>query len=117
MEDARAGAKPRHSHRDLRRRSRNSVPYGQSRRGFVATARDHGKAEAHGQRGEDTNLQGPIRRTRLPGILVRTDVLSENRPGTPGIPAIEEKHQAHSGDYPRTDSPNRDMARHPRAGG
>src|SRR5208337_3078435 len=32
MEDARAGAKPRLSHRDLRRRSRDPVPEGQSRR-------------------------------------------------------------------------------------
>ena len=31
------------------------------------------------------NLQGARRRVRLPGILVRADVLSENRPGAPGI--------------------------------
>src|SRR6202023_1448490 len=43
MEDARAGAKPRLSHRDLRRRPRDPVPERQSRRGLVATARDHGK--------------------------------------------------------------------------
>jgi RNA-directed DNA polymerase len=43
----------------------------------------------------DTNLQGPGRRVRLPGLHVRTDVLSENRSGAPGIPAIEEEHQAH----------------------
>jgi hypothetical protein len=30
-----------------------------------AIAHDHGKAEAHGQRGEDTNLQGPGRGVRL----------------------------------------------------
>jgi hypothetical protein len=117
MEDARAGAKPRLLHRDLRRRSRDPVPEGQSRRGLVATARDHGKAEAHGQRGEDTNLQGAGRRVRLPGILVRTDVLSENRPGAPGIPAIEEEHQAHGGKHSRPDSPNRDMARYHTASG
>src|ERR1700680_4720757 len=56
MEDARAGAKPRLSYRDLRRLSRDLVPEGQSRRGLAAIARDHGKAEAHGQRGEDTSL-------------------------------------------------------------
>ena len=33
---------------------RDPVPERQSRRGFVATERDHEKAEAHGQRGEDT---------------------------------------------------------------
>src|SRR6202030_3167547 len=90
MEDARAGAKPRQSHRDLRRRPRDPVPEGQSRRGLAAPARAHGQAEAYGQRGEDTNLQGPGRGVRLPGLLVRADVFSENRPGVPGIPAIEE---------------------------
>src|SRR6266446_1838574 len=70
MEDARAGAKPRLTYRDLRRRPRDPVPEGQSRSGLAATARDHGKAEAHGQRGEDTNLQGPGRGVRLPGTLV-----------------------------------------------
>src|SRR5882672_7765982 len=68
MEDARAGAKPRLSHRDLRRRPRDLVPERQSRRSLAATARDHEKAEAHGQRGENTNLQGAGRRVRLPGF-------------------------------------------------
>src|SRR5215470_18843322 len=76
MEDARAGAKPRLSHRDLRGRPRDPVPEGQSRRGSVADARTHGQAEADGQRGEDTNLQGAGGRVHLPGILVRADVLS-----------------------------------------
>src|SRR6476620_8319343 len=80
MEDARAGAKPRHSHRDLRRRSRDPVQKRQRRRGFATTARDHGQAEAHGQRGEDTNLQGAGRGVRLPGVHVWADVFSENRP-------------------------------------
>jgi hypothetical protein len=34
-EDARAGAKPRLTYRDLRRRSRDPVPEGQSRRGLA----------------------------------------------------------------------------------
>src|ERR1700686_2824888 len=79
MEDARAGTKPRLSHRDLRRRPRDLVPEGQSRRSLAATAQDHEKAEAHGQRGENTNLQGPGRGVRLLGLLVRADVFSENR--------------------------------------
>src|SRR5271168_4054784 len=95
MEDARVGAKPRFSYRDLRGRSRDPVSERQSRRSLAATAQDHEQAEAHGQRGEDTNLQGPGRGVRLPGLHVRTDVLRENRPGTPGLPAIEEEHQAH----------------------
>src|SRR6266446_8721032 len=40
MEDARAGAKPRLSYRDLCRRPRDPVPEGQSRRGLATTARD-----------------------------------------------------------------------------
>src|SRR6202011_1571967 len=88
MEDARAGAKPRLTYRDLCRRPRDPVPEGQSRRGVAATARDHGQAEAHGQRGEDTNLQGTGRGVRLPGIYVRADVFGEIRPGIPGLPAL-----------------------------
>src|ERR1700676_3542003 len=84
MEEARAGAKPWHSHRDLRRRPRDPVPEGQGRRGLATTARDHGPAEAHGQRGEDTNLHGPGRRVRLPVVYVWADVVSENRTGVPG---------------------------------
>src|ERR1700704_1274354 len=95
MEDARAGGKPRLSYRDLRRRSRDLVPEGQSRRGLAATAGDHGKAEAHGQRGEDTNLQGTGRGVRLLGLYVWADVLGENRKGVPRVPAIAEEHQAH----------------------
>jgi RNA-directed DNA polymerase len=77
----------------------------------------HEQAEAHGQRGEDTNLQGAGRRVRLPGLHVRTNVFGENRPGAPGIPAIEEEHPAHGGEDPCTDGPNGDMARNHKAGG
>src|ERR1700716_1818630 len=45
MEEARAGAKPRLSHRDLRRRPRDPVQEGQGRRGPATIARDHGQAE------------------------------------------------------------------------
>src|SRR6478672_12814566 len=117
MEDARAGAKPRLSYCDLRRRSRDPVPKRQSRRSVAATARDHEKAEADGQRGEDTNLQGPGRRVRLSGLHVRTDVLSENRPGAPGLSAIEEKHQAYGRANPCADGPNGNMARNHGLGG
>src|SRR5262245_9064125 len=117
MEDARAGAKPRLSHRDLRRRPRDLVPERQSRRGLVATARDHGKAEADGQRGEDTNLQGPGRGVRLLGLHVRADVFCENRPGPPGVPAIEEEHQAYGRANPCADGPHGGMATNHRAGG
>src|ERR1700675_2374366 len=117
MEDARAGAKPRLTYRDLRRRSRDLVPKGQSRRGLAATARDHGQAEADGQRGEDTNLQGAGRRVRLPGTHVWADVFSENRKGVSGVPAIAEEHQAHGRERPRVDDPIVDLARDHRAGG
>src|SRR6202030_1016082 len=95
MEDARAGAKLRLTYRDLRRRSRDLVSEGQSRRGLATTARDHGPAEAHGQRGEDTNLQGTGRGVRLSGVNVWAEVFSENRESVHRVPAIEEKHQAH----------------------
>src|SRR5467141_2305835 len=52
VEDARAGAKPRLSHRDLRGRPRDLVPERQSRRGAAETAQDYEQAEAHGQRGK-----------------------------------------------------------------
>ena len=63
------------------------------------------------------NLQGAGRRVRLPGIHVRQDVFGENRPGAPGVPAIEEKHQASGREDPRADGPNEDLARDHRAGG
>jgi RNA-directed DNA polymerase len=31
----------------------------------------------------------------IAGVHVRTNVFCENRPGAPGLPAIEEEHQAH----------------------
>ena len=53
---------------------------------------------------------------RLSGLHVRTNVFCENRPGAPGVPAIEEKHQAHGGKHSRADGPNRDRARYHKAG-
>jgi RNA-directed DNA polymerase len=117
MEEAWAGAKPRLTYRDLRRRSRDLVPERQSRRGIATTARDHGQAEAHGQRGEDTNLQITGRGVRLPGVHVRADVFSENRKGVPGVPAIAEEHEAHGRNRPRADRPIGIMARDHKAGG
>jgi RNA-directed DNA polymerase len=58
LEEARAAATSRHAHRDLCRRPGDPVPEGQRRRSVATTARDHGQAEAHGERGEDTHLQG-----------------------------------------------------------
>src|SRR5882724_2461665 len=117
MEDARAGAKPRLSHRDLRRRPRDLVPERQSRRSLAAIARDHEKAEAHGQRRENTNLQGAGRQVRLPGIHVWADVLSENRKGPPWPTAIKEKHQAHGREGPCPDRPSGYLARDHGVGG
>jgi len=68
---------------------------GKAEEALQATAQDHEQAEAHGQRREDTNLQGPGRRVRFSGLHVRTNVFCENRPGAPGLSAIEEEHQAH----------------------
>jgi group II intron reverse transcriptase/maturase len=93
------------------------VQEGQSRRGLAATARDHGQVGAHDQRREDTNLQGPGRGVRLPGLHLRADVFGENRPGTPGLPAIEEEHQAHGRENPWADRTKGNMAGYHRAGG
>ncbi len=90
---------------------------GKAEEALAAIAQDHGQAEAYGQRGEDTNLHGAGRRVRLSGVHVWTDVFGENRPGAPGIPAIEEEHQAHGRENPCADGPNGDMARDHRAGG
>ena len=72
---------PWHSARDLCRRPRDPVQEGQGRRGLAPTARDHGQAEADGERGEDTHLQGAGRGVRLPGLHVRADVFAEDRQG------------------------------------
>src|SRR5262245_7322375 len=117
MEEARVGAKPRLSDRDLRRRSCDPVPEGQSRRGLAETARDHGKTEAHGQRREDTNLQGAGRGVRFPGSYVRADVFGENRKGVPWVPAIKEEHQAHGRECSGADRPIGELARYHRARG
>jgi hypothetical protein len=42
---------------------------------------------------------------------------SENRKSLPGLPAIEEEHQAHGREYPRADRPIGELARDYRAGG
>ena len=70
---------PRHSPRHLCRRPCDPVQEGQRRSGAASTARDHGQAEADGERGQDTNLQGAGRRVRLPGVHVRTDVFADDR--------------------------------------
>jgi hypothetical protein len=62
-------------------------------------------------------LQGAGRRVELPGILVRADVFGEDRKSVSGVPAIEEEHQAHGGNDPRADGPNRNLAGDHRAGG
>ena len=41
---------------------------GNAESGAAPPARDHGQAEADGERGEDTDLQGSGRRVRLPGL-------------------------------------------------
>ena len=61
-------------------------------------------------------MQGPGRGVRLPGIFVWADVFGEDRPGTPGIPAIEEEHQTHGREGPCDDRPLNDLARHHSAG-
>src|SRR6266702_4767633 len=69
---------PRGRNRRSRKEDAHDRGPGQPAR-HAATARDHEKAEAYGQRGDDANLQGPGRGVRLLGLLVRADVFSENR--------------------------------------
>ena len=90
---------------------------GKAEAALAPTARDHGQAEADGERGEDTDLQGAGRGVRLPGLHVRADVFGEDRPGPPGLPAVKEEHQAHGRESPRADRPSGYMARDHRAGG
>ena len=55
-------------------------------------ARDHGQAEADGERGEDMDsVQSTGRRVRLPGIHVRANVFGEDRPGPHRLPAVKEE--------------------------
>ena len=65
---------------------------------------------------EKTRICGAGRRVRLPGVHVRANVLGENRPGTPGAPALEEEHPAHGREDPRADRPSGDLARDHSAG-
>ena len=69
---------PRLLPHNLRGRPRDLVQNGQSRSGLAKPARDHGQAEADGERGEDTDLQSARRRVRLPGIHVRANVFGED---------------------------------------
>src|SRR6266478_3491094 len=48
--------------------------------------------------------------------LLAADVLSENRKGVSGVPAIEEEHQAHGRECPCADCPSGDLARDHRVG-
>src|SRR5271165_4879292 len=117
MEDVRARANPRHAARDLCRRPRDPVQKRQSRSGLAKPAGDHGQAEAHGERGEYTDLQSAGRRVRLPGIHVRANVFGEDRPGPDRLPAVKEKHSARGREGPRADRPIGHMARDHNAGG
>jgi hypothetical protein len=90
----------------LRRRSCDPVPAGQRRTGAALSSRDHEQAEADGERREDTDLPGSGRGVRLSGVYVRADVLSQNRPGPAGLPAVTEEHQAHGRKGPCADRPS-----------
>ena len=70
------------SHRHLCRRSRDPVQKGQGGRSLAVNARDHGQAEADGERGEDTNLQGAGRRVRLSGLHVWAAVFGDDGEGS-----------------------------------
>src|SRR5712692_5255940 len=117
VEEARAGAKPWQSHRDLCRRPRDPVQTWQGGRSPAANARDHGQAQAHGKRGEDTSLQGAGRRVRLPGLHVWADVFGAHGSGTYWQPAVEEEYPAHGREDSCADRRLDDVARNHGAGG
>ena len=58
----------------------------------------------------------PEGKFELPGTHVWADVLSENRKGVSGVPAIAEEHQAHGRERPCVDRPIGDLARDHRVG-
>src|ERR1700674_16784 len=93
------------------------MPEGQRQSGAAPPARDYGQAEADGERGEDTDLQGPGRRVRLLGLHVRTNVLSNDGPGPLGSATVKEEHQARGRKGPRADRPSTYVAGNHRAGG
>ena len=86
------------------------------RKNLSKPARDHGQAEADGERGEDTRLHSTGRRVRFPGIHVRANVFSEDRRGPYRLPAVKEKHSARGRESPRADRPIGNMARDHNAG-
>src|SRR6266849_310344 len=79
--------------------------------------RSLGQAEADRERGQDTDLHGPGRGVRLPGLHVRTNVLSNDGPSPLGSATVKEEHPAHGRKGPRADRPSTYVARDHRAGG
>ena len=73
---------------------------GKAEEALTPTARHHGQAEADGQRREDTNLQGPGRGVRLPGLHLRADVFEDDRQGPSGHVAVAEEHSPHGREGP-----------------
>src|SRR5271165_2405789 len=80
-------------------------------------ARNHGQTEADGQRGENTDLQGPGRRVRLLGLHVRADVQTDDGASLYRRAAVEEKHPAHGREDPCDDGDLRNVARDHTDGG
>jgi len=77
MEAARPGAQAAGEDRVLCRRLRHLLQ-GQRRGGAVRDAMDDGTAEAHDQRGKDTCASSAGRTVRLPGLQLRSVLLSDN---------------------------------------
>src|ERR1700674_4859811 len=92
------------------------MPEGQRQSGAAPPARDYGQAEADGERGQDTDLQGPGRGVRLLGLHVRTNVLSNDGASPLGIATVKEEHQAHGRKGPCADRPSAKLARDHKAG-
>ena len=76
---------------------------GKADEALLRDARDHGAAEAHGQRGEDTRMQGTGRAVRLSGFYVWADVFGGHGAGSSWLPAVEAQYPAHGEKDPCAD--------------
>jgi hypothetical protein len=88
--------------------TRDPVPEEQRRSGAALPARDHGKAEADDEPGQDTVSKVPKEEFDFLGF---TNVLSDDGPSSLGIATVKEEDQAHGRQGPHTDRPIDDMTR------
>ena len=69
---------------------------------MAAMRADHGAAEADGERGQDPSVPDTAGAVRLPGLHLRTMLLTQGRARLHRHPAFEEEHQADGGQHQRS---------------